>query len=78
MFITPKQKKELLRFSLVTAAILSVWAIYMGFVGVPSTIGRNLYNQAMATTNKELRKELLTESLNTWYADYVKQELDKE
>lgn len=74
----PLLQNKFVQLVLVTIAVTVLWLSYLFVVGIPSTAARNLYNQAMNTTDLETKQKLLKQSLDTWYEPYVKQELDQE
>lgn len=55
----------------ISISIAGIFLLYLYLIGIPMTRARNLYNQAMRTTDVDQQIALLEESLRNWHEQYV-------
>lgn len=70
--------KGLIKASLLSITLASIFLSYLYFVGIPKTTARNLYNQAesaLAVGNKEKAYSLLQQAVISYPEKYIVEEL---
>lgn len=70
--------KGLIKASLLSITLASLFLSYLYFIGIPKTNARNLYNQAetaLSLGNIDKAYMLLRQAVNAWPEEYIVEEL---